>query len=130
MNIEEFREYCISIKGAAESFPFLSNTVLVFKVMDKMFTYVDIAPKDGQFNASMKCDPEKSEELRERYTGITYGQHTRSSLWNSVYLNSDVPDTLIKELIDHSVSEVIKKLSKKKQEEYFSDSNNSTDGNK
>ena len=29
-----------------------------------------------------------------------------------------MPDKLIKELISHSVEEVIKKLSKKKQEEY------------
>lgn len=39
-------------------------------------------------------------------------------LWNTVYLDSDVPDTLIRELIQHSVDEVIKKLSKKKQKEY------------
>jgi len=118
MNIEEFREYCISIKGSSESFPFLSDTVLVFKVMDKMFAYIDIAPKDGKFNASMKCDAEKSVELRERYEGIKGGTHTKSFLWNTVYLDSDLPDSLIKELIDHSVSEVIKKLPKKKRDEY------------
>lgn len=34
MNIEELREYCISVKGASESFPFDEST-LVFKVMGK-----------------------------------------------------------------------------------------------
>ena len=38
MNIEEYREYCLSIKGATESFPFGENT-LVYKIMDKMFTF-------------------------------------------------------------------------------------------
>lgn len=38
--------------------------------------------------------------------------------WITVYLEGDVPDKLIKELISHSVEEVIKKLPKKKQEEY------------
>jgi hypothetical protein len=33
-------------------------------------------------------------------------------------LESDVPDDLIKELIRHSIDEVILKLPKKKQEEY------------
>ena len=33
-------------------------------------------------------------------------------------MESDLDDKLIKELIDHSVEEVIKKLPKKKQEEY------------
>ena len=117
MNIEEFREYCISVKGAAESFPFDEST-LVFKVMNKMFAYTGLAPKDGQFKADMKCDPEKSSELREKYNGITRSSHTHGLLWNCVYLASDVPDNLIKELIQHSAAEVIKKLPKNKQEEY------------
>ena len=117
MNIEELREYCISVKGATESFPF-DEVTLVFKVMDKMFAYTGLAPKDGQFIVDLKCNPEKSSELREKYEGIKHGTHTHGLLWNSVYLASDVPDTLIKELIEHSVEEVISKLPKKKQEEY------------
>ena len=117
MNIEELREYCIAVKGAVECFPF-DETTLVFKVMEKMFVYVDLAPKDGQFKANMKCDPERAVALREKYEGILQGVHTRSLMWNSVYLASDVPDSLIKELIDHSVEEVINNLPKKKREEY------------
>ncbi|MCD8045045.1 MAG: MmcQ/YjbR family DNA-binding protein [Tannerellaceae bacterium] len=117
MNIEELRDYCLTIKGAAESFPF-DDTTLVFKVMEKMFAYIRINPKDGLFCVNLKCDPEKSLELRDRYEGIDHGTHTRTLLWNTVYLDSDVPDTLIRELILHSVDEVIKKLSKKKQKEY------------
>jgi len=66
----------------------------------------------------MKCDPERSDALRERYEGVVKGVHTASNLWNAVYLESDVPDDLIKELVQHSVDEVIKKLPKKKQQEY------------
>lgn len=119
MNIEELREYCISVKGASESFPFDEST-LVFKVMGKMFAYTGLDPKDRLFKVNLKCDPERSAELRARYEGITHGTHTRGLLWNAVYLASDVPDKLIKELIDHSVEEVIKKLSKNKQAEYRS----------
>lgn len=117
MNIEEFREFCLSIKGSSECFPF-DEDVLVFKVMEKMFVYGSLAPKDGRFRFSMKCSPERSVELREHYSGIVKGEHTASNLWNAIYLDSDVPDDLLKELIQHSVDEVIKKLSKKKQEEY------------
>ena len=117
MNIEYLREYCLLIKGAYECFPFDDST-LVFKVMDKMFAYTRLNPKEGEFKIDLKCDPEKSLELREKYDGVTQSTHTRSHLWNSVYLESDVPDSLIKELIKHSVDEVIKKLPKKKQEEY------------
>jgi predicted DNA-binding protein (MmcQ/YjbR family) len=117
MNIEELREYCISIKGASESFPF-DESILVFKIMGKMFAYIGLDPKDGEFKVNLKCDLGKSVELRERYEGVRQGIHTSSLLWNAVYLESDVPDNLIKELIEHSVEEVIKKLPKKKQEEY------------
>lgn len=84
-----------------------------------MFVYIGLEPKDGMFKADMKCDAERSAELREHYAGITHGTHTKGLLWNSVYLNSDVPDELIYELILHSVDEVIKKLPKKKREEYM-----------
>ncbi len=117
MNVEELREYCMSVKGATECFPF-DDTVLVFKVMEKMFAYIPLDPKDGMFSVNLKCNPDKSTELRERYMGVTHGTHTKGLLWNRVVLESDVADSLMKELIDHSVEEVIKKLPKKKQQEY------------
>ncbi len=120
MNIEDFRNYCLSIKGATESCPFLDKNILVLKVMDKMFTYINLMPKDRRFRASMKCNPEKAAELRDRYEGIVHGDHTKSYDWNAVYLESDVPDGLIKELILHSVEEVVKKMPKKRREEYNS----------
>lgn len=120
MNIEDFREFCLSVKGADESFPFFDDRILVFKVMGKMFAYVNIEPKDTLFRVSMKCNPGKTEILREQYEGIVSGQHTKTLTWNSVYLESDVPDDLIKELILHSVDEVIKKLPRKLQAAYAS----------
>lgn len=119
MNIEELREYCLQIKGATESFPF-DDTTLVFKVMGKMFAYIGLEPKDGEFFVNMKCDPQKSEVLRQEYEGVRPGYHTSKKMWNSVYLHSDVPDMVIEELVQHSVEEVIKKLPKKQQAEYAS----------
>ncbi len=98
MNIEEFREYCLSVKGATESLPFLHHNILVFKVMGKMFAYIPLEPKDSIFKADLKCNPEKSLELREKYSGITHTDF-KTLLWNLVTLESDVPDDLIKELI-------------------------------
>ena len=117
MNIEEARECCLSMKGASESFPFGDDT-LVFKVMDKMFAYIGLEPKDGEFWLNVKCDPEKAIELREQYTGIFPGYHSNKKYWNTIVLGSDVPDEKIKELVQHSVDEVVKKLPKVKQEEY------------
>jgi len=117
MNIEEVREVCLSVKGATESFPF-GEDVLVFKVMNKMFAYTALEPKDGEFWLTLKCDPERVIELREHYEGIRPGFHADKKYWNTVVIESDVPDGLLEELIHHSVDEVIKKLSKVKQNEY------------
>lgn len=117
MNIEEAREVCLSIKGATESFPF-GEDVLVFKVMNKMFAYVALDTKDGEFWLNLKCDSERAIDLRERYSGIFPGFHSNKKYWNTIVLESDVPEELIKELVQHSVDEVIKKLPKVKQAEY------------
>ncbi|MDR0683017.1 MAG: MmcQ/YjbR family DNA-binding protein [Dysgonamonadaceae bacterium] len=117
MNIEELRMYCLSVKGAEECLPFDEDT-LVYKVMGKMFAYFALTPGEGVFFVNMKCEPEKSAYLREHYNGITFGYHSNKKHWISVYIQSDVPDKLIKELINHSVEEVIKKLPKKMQEAY------------
>ncbi|MDR1181596.1 MAG: MmcQ/YjbR family DNA-binding protein [Bacteroidales bacterium] len=117
MNIEECRKYCLSVKGAAESLTLLNHNVLTLKVMNKVFVYIPLEPKDGVFKIYLKCNPEKSVELREKYNGINPDDF-KTLLWNWVTLESDVPDTLIEELIRHSADEVILKLPKKKQEEY------------
>lgn len=117
MNIEDFRNHCLAVKGAVEYFPF-GDDVLVYKVMGKVFTYAGLTPRDGRFIANMKCDPERSAELRERYEGIFFGPHSDKKYWITVALESDVPDRLIAELLLHSVDEVVRKLPRKTREAY------------
>ena len=121
MNVETVREYCLSKKGATESFPF-DDVSLVIKVMNKMFALIDL---EGANSIALKCDPEKAIELREhyagiedRYNGIEGAWHFNKKYWNSVRFDSDADDKLIKELIDHSYDEVIKKFTKKLRTEY------------
>lgn len=117
MNIEEVREYCLSIKGAEECFPF-DETTIVFKVMGKMFAYMGLEKREEGFMLNLKCDPEKAVELRERYEAVIPGYHSNKKYWNSIYFEKGVPDEKVKEWIHHSVDEVIKKLPKKLQQEY------------
>jgi len=118
MNIEELRNHCLAIKNAEECTPF-SEDVLVYKIMNKMFAFFPLNPKDNEHFVVLRCNPEKTVELREKYVGVTKGYYAGNTLtWNSVYIQKDVPDKLIIELIAHSVEELIKKLPKKKQEEY------------
>ncbi|MEZ4923180.1 MAG: MmcQ/YjbR family DNA-binding protein [Crocinitomicaceae bacterium] len=113
MNIEDFRDYCLNKKGISESFPF-DETTLVFKVMNKMFALADIEVFDF---INLKCDPDRAIDLRERYTAIQPGYHMNKKLWNSVYVNDDVGDQMIYELIDHSYDLIVASLPKKTQKE-------------
>lgn len=113
MNIEEFRDYCIQKKGVTEHFPFDKNT-LVFKVMGKMFALIDVEAFDF---INLKSAPEKAIELREKYQGIKPGYHMSKIHWNSVYVNTDVSDKLVFELVDESYHLIVSSLTKKLKEE-------------
>ena len=108
MNIEQFRDFCLSLHGTQERFPF-DDTTLVFEVNRKMFAMIAL---DYTEFANLKCDPDRAVELRESDPGIRPGWHMNKRHWNSVYLDSDVPDELIYELIRHSRSCVIAGLPK------------------
>lgn len=114
MDIETIREYCLKKKAVTESFPFDEST-LVFKVVDRMFAVVDLNTPD---RVSLKCAPDYAIELRDRYHGIEGAWHFNKKYWNQVSLTSDVPESLILELVDHSYEEVIKKFTRKQKEAY------------
>lgn len=112
MNIESIREYCLSKKEVTESLPF-SDTALVFKVVDKMFALLDLS--EDNRGISLKCDPELAIGLREQYPEVTPAYHFNKKYWNGINLNGNISLDLLKEWIDHSYSEVVKKLPKSKQ---------------
>ena len=114
MNIEEFREYCLSKKGASEKLPFGPDT-LVFNVMDKAFALTSI--NEVPFRANLKCDPERAIELRASHEEIQPGYHMNKKHWNTVFMEDSLSDNLILELVDHSYDLVVKGLSKVKKEE-------------
>ena len=112
MNIEEYRDYCISKPGVTEGFPF-DHKVLVFKVMNKMFALTDV---DSFEYINLKCDPERAFELRAQYPAIKPGYHMHKQQWNSVYIDGTLEDSLIYELIDHSYDLIVARLPKKDKE--------------
>ena len=114
MNIEEFRDYCLRKAHVTESFPFDQHT-LVFKVDKKMFALTGLENKPISVN--LKCNPEKSIELRDHYNEVTAGYHMSKKHWNTVQIEGNLSSSLIKELIDHSYDLVVKGLSKKRQKE-------------
>ncbi|MEN9918111.1 MAG: hypothetical protein RL662_547 [Bacteroidota bacterium] len=118
MNIEEVREYCLQIIGAEESFPF-DEVTIVFKIMGKMFALMSLERGiNAEFGVNLKCDPELSVNLREKYECVFPGYHMNKKYWNTVSLEGDMSAVELQYWINHSVEEVIKKLPKKQQAEY------------
>lgn len=117
MNLETYYEYCFSKKGVTEHFPFDEDT-LVFKVGGKMFALSSLSQwEKGAPSVNLKCDPERAQELRAEYDAIEPGYHMSKVHWNTIAVNKDVHDALLKELIDHSYELVFKSLTKKNQNE-------------
>ena len=114
MNIESIREYCLSLPLATEAFPFDERT-LAFRIFDKIFACVDLERPEW---VTMKCNADYAVELREEHSEIEGAWHWNKKYWNEVMFDTDVPDELVYELIDHSLSEVLKKLPKKTQMAY------------
>lgn len=119
MNIEDFRTYCLSLKGVHDKMPFekaaseYDRNLLVFYVMDKWFCFVNVDVFDF---CNIKCPTEQIEELQDRYEGITPGYHMNKKHWISVHFQKDVSDKTIKELVKQSYDMVTASLSKKEKE--------------
>jgi predicted DNA-binding protein (MmcQ/YjbR family) len=112
MNIEELRNFALSLNDVEESFPFGEDT-LVFKTNNKIFLLVSLSSVPLQFN--IKCDPEKAIELREQYSSVLPGYHMNKKHWNTVIIDGSVPRDLLKTFIKDSHQLVAPKIKKDKK---------------
>jgi predicted DNA-binding protein (MmcQ/YjbR family) len=97
MTWEALRQYCLSLPGATETFPF-EETVSVFKAANgKMFAIT--TEKTEPIDVSVKCEPVIGEALRAQYASIAPGYHLNKRHWITVTLNGDVGDERVRELV-------------------------------
>ena len=95
MDILDVRELCLSLPQSEETTPF-DETTLVYKVAGKMFLLADMT--DGRA-VNVKCDPDHVIALRERYAEVTPGWHMNKRHWNTVRIDGDLPEKLIREWV-------------------------------
>jgi predicted DNA-binding protein (MmcQ/YjbR family) len=90
----------------------------VFKVGGKMFALSSLNQwEKGSPSVNLKCNPDYAQELRAQYDGIQPAFHMNKVHWNTIVMNSEVPDKFVKELIDDSYQLVFKSLTKNIQNE-------------
>lgn len=110
MNLESLRDYCLQLPGVTEELPFGPET-LVFKVKGKVFLLTPLDSVGLQFNA--KCDPEKAEELREKYHDVLPGYHMSKKHWNTVHVTGSIGSELLFGWVKDSYDLVVSGLPKK-----------------
>ncbi|MDE5636474.1 MAG: MmcQ/YjbR family DNA-binding protein [Alistipes sp.] len=119
MNIEEFRDYCLSLAGAEESMPWRDGRneydrgLLCLSVAGKWFAVVHV--DEFEF-CLLKCPPEHAERLREQYDGVRPGWHMNKRHWNSVLFDSDVADDAIRGMIRLAYDTVVGGLPRRLRE--------------
>ncbi len=112
MDLEQFREYCLKKHGVTEGTPF-GEDVLVFKIGGKMFALAALDEVPSTVN--LKCDPDLALELRDRYEQVRPGYHMNKRHWNTVEIDSGIPEAEMRRMIDHSYELVVKSLPKAKR---------------
>ena len=107
MTAAELRDYCLSLLGTSEEFPFGPETT-VFKVAGKIFALSRLS--EHPLRISLKCDPLLAEELRKAHPAVIPGYHLNKRHWNTVTIDGSLPDKLISDMVEDSYDLIVSKL--------------------
>lgn len=111
MNIEDLREYCLTLPDVTEKMPFEAffhnhESLLAFYAGKHIFCLTDIEAND---ECTVKCSPERIAELEERFTAIGKPYNFSPGHWISIKFNGDVPNEMLLNLVMDSYNLVISK---------------------
>ncbi|HEX3038075.1 MAG TPA: MmcQ/YjbR family DNA-binding protein [Oscillospiraceae bacterium] len=115
MKYEWLDEYCLSKQGAQKDYK-LEWQATRYMVRGKMFA-MQGGDKSGTPIITLKLEPSFGSLLRSQYKDIIPGYYMNKEHWNSLYLGGNVPDKVLKEMIDQSYQLIFNSLSKKVQKE-------------
>ena len=117
MNIEDIRDYCLSMDDVTEKTPFGKfarryDSILVFYVLDHMFCFVDM---DDFTSVTVKSTPDEVEEIRMNQASVSDPLNQSLRHWIQLNLNGDVSDSVIYSLVRRAYDIVKEKYQKKKK---------------
>lgn len=105
MTIKEIIDYAISLPNTFVDYPFNDNKygsspVLKHKSNNKWFGIIMQVGNDEYLN--VKTEPSYSDLLRNSYDYIIPAYHMNKEHWNTIIINKDIDERLVKELIEQS----------------------------
>lgn len=115
MDIEQVREYALSINGVTEDQPF-GDDIITFRIEGKIFLCLWLGSdqqdmKDSEPRFALKLTPDRNEELREQYSAVTPAWHWNKKHWSDVYYEL-LDEKLVMSWIKESYDLVVSKLPK------------------
>ena len=88
-----------------------------YKIGDRMFAAILLDDSDVPVYINVKLDPVEGSMLRAQYADIIPGYYSDKRCWNSILADGEVPDELVRVLLDRSYQLVLAGFSKKRQRE-------------
>lgn len=125
MKKETLQAFCLSLQGATHDYQ-PEWQADRYHIGGKMFAMMG-GDVDRKPVITLKCDPQRAEELREMHEEIIPGYYMNKTHWNSIYLDADIPSSFVEELIEHSYQLVFHKLTKKAQQAILQHNSKETD---
>ena len=121
MNIEQVREYTLSLPGVTEDLPF-GDDIITFRLEGKIFVCLwlgsdkqDIKNTEPRF--AVKLAPDRNEELRAQFSAVSPAYHWNKKHWSDVYYEQ-LDDSQIQEWIKESYLLIVSKLPKIVRQKY------------
>ena len=116
MKYEWIDEYLLDKKGVTKDLQEEWNWIR-YHIGGKMFAAICRDDDDIPVYITLKLDPLEGNYLRNQYEDIIPGYYMNKTHWNSVKADGEVPDEVLKDLLDKAYKIVLESLTKKKQKE-------------
>lgn len=95
-----------------------------YQIGGKLFAAVCLDDATGKpVYITLKLDPAEGDFLRQQYADIIPGYYMNKVHWNSIKAEGNVPDELLKEMLEKSYRLVLGGFSKKRQKELLEGEN-------
>lgn len=114
MTLDELKSTLLAKPGATEGTAW-GPEHLVYKVMGKLFAV--LAWDQTPMRMSLKCDPDRVEELRRVFAAVRPAPYFNKRHWNQVILDGSVPDGELEAMVDESYELVVRGLTRTQREQ-------------
>lgn len=114
MKYEWIDEFLLAKDGVSKNIQKDWNWIR-YVIDNKMFAAICLDEQNQPYYVTLKLSPEHGKSLRQKYKDIIPGYYMNKVHWNSIKVDGNVPDQLLKDMLNESYQLILSSFSKKKQ---------------